>query len=170
MISRLLRLSALAVPFALLAACATAPQTDPAVAATLSSHNVPASTTEKMNAGRVLGYDDILGLVQKDVPSSVIVGYLNSTRKVYNFSYAQLQSLKSAGATSQLLNYLTETQGFYGHNSPAQTARLKGEQKRAYFNTPLYQDQQPFAYNPPVIDDWYDSGYEESLYSPFSFN
>jgi hypothetical protein len=170
MIFRLLRLSLLAVPFALLAACATAPQTDPAVAATLSSHGVSSSTTAKMNAGQVLSYNDILGLVQKGVPSNVIVGYLNSTRKVYNFTYGELQSLKAAGATSQLLNYLTESQGFYGHNSPAQTARLKGEQKRAYFNSPGYQDQQPFAYNPPVIDDWYDSGYEESLYSPFSFN
>jgi hypothetical protein len=170
MIVRLLRAALPAIPFIFLAACATTPQVDPAVTATLSSKNVSSDTQAKMNAGRVLDYNDILGLVQKDVPSNVIVGYLNSTRKVYNFSYGQLQSLKAAGATSQLLNYLTETQGFYGHNSPAQTARLHGEQKRAYFNTPLYQDQQPFAYNPPVIDDWYDSAYEESLYSPFSFN
>ncbi|MFZ4682165.1 MAG: hypothetical protein ACOYMS_06665, partial [Terrimicrobiaceae bacterium] len=89
---------------------------------------------------------------------------------VYNFTYGQLQSLKAAGATPQLLNYLSETQGFYGVNTPKQKARLSGEQKRAYYNTPGYQDQQPFAYNQPEIDDWYDSGYEESLYSPFSFN
>jgi hypothetical protein len=170
MIVRVLRPVLFVLPAIFLAACATAPQTDPAVASTLSSHGVSSSTTERMNAGQVLGYNDILGLVQKGVPSNVIVGYLNSTRKVYNFSYGQLQSLKAAGATPQLLNYLTESQGFYGHNSPAQTARLQGEQKRAYYNSPNYQNQQPFAYNPPVIDDWYDSGYEESLYSPFSFN
>lgn len=170
MIARLLRPALIAAPLVFLASCATTPQVDPAVAATLSSRGVDSSVQARMNAGQVLGYNDILGLVQKDVPSSVIVGYLNSTRKVYNFTYGQLQSLKAAGATSQLLNYLTESQGFYGNNSPAQTAKLKGEQKRAYYNSPLYQDQQPFAYNPPVIDDWYDSGYEESLYSPFSFN
>lgn len=170
MIARLLRPALLAVPFVFLAACASTPQIDPAVSSTLTSKGVAPATTAKMNGGQVLNYNDILGLVQKDVPSSVIVGYLTSTRKVYTFSYGQLQSLKAAGATPQLLNYLTETQGFYGHNSPAQTERLKGEQKRAYFNTPGYQNQQPFAYDPPIIDGFYDSGYEESLYSPFSFN
>ena len=45
-----------------------------------------------------------------------------------------------------------------------------GEARRAYYNTPGYQDQQPFAYNEPIADGFYDSGYEESLYSPFSFN
>jgi hypothetical protein len=39
-----------------------------------------------------------------------------------------------------------------------------------YTNSPRYQDEQPFAYNEPAIDGFYDSGYEESLYSPFSFN
>ncbi len=170
MIARFIRPVLLAVPALLLAACATTPQIDPTVSSTLVSHGVADSTQQKMNAGRVLDYDDILGLVKKDVSSTVITGYLTSTRKVYDFNYSQLQSLKSAGATSQLLNYLTESQGFYGHTSPAQKQRLTGEQKRAYFNTPGYQDQQPFAYNPPVIDSWYDSGYEESLYSPFSFN
>jgi hypothetical protein len=170
MLSRFLRPALWVLPAVLLAACATTPQIDPAITSTLSTKGVSSSTSAKMAGGQVLGYDDILGLVQKDVPSSIIVGYLNSTRKVYNFSFAQLQSLKAAGATPQLLNYLTETQGFYGQNSPAQQKRLSGEQKRAYFNSPVYQDQQPFAYNPPVIDDWYDSGYEESLYSPFSFN
>lgn len=170
MTARFLRPALLAVALAALAACASPQRVDPAITATLTAKGVRSSTQQKMNAGQVLGYDDIQGLVQKDVPATTIVAYLNSTRKAYDFTYAQLQSLKRAGATPQLLNFLTETQGFYGHTSPAQTARLKGEQKRAYFNSRHYQDQQPFAYNPPVIDDWYDSGYEESVYSPFSFN
>ena len=170
MIARLLRFSALAVTGFCLAACATTQQVDPAVSAALSSRNVNQGTYTKVVNGRVLDYSDIQDMVQKGVPSNVIVGYLNSTRKAYNFTYAQLQGLKSAGATSQLLNYLTETQGFYGVNTPKQTAKLSGEQKRAYYNSPNYQNQQPFAYNQPEIDDWYDSGYEESLYSPFSFN
>jgi hypothetical protein len=88
--------------------------------------------------------------------------------KAYNFSYGQLESLKAAGATPQLLNYLTETHGFYGVATPRQTARLRGEQDRAYFNSPGYQTQGPFS--TPLIDEWADPGYEESLYSPFSFN
>jgi len=37
-------------------------------------------------------------------------------------------------------------------------------------NSPLYQDEQPFAYNAPAVDYWYNSAYEESLYSPFAFD
>lgn len=45
-----------------------------------------------------------------------------------------------------------------------------GDARRAYYNTRQYQQEQPFAYNEPWVDDFYDSSYEESLYSPFSFN
>lgn len=164
------RLSALALAVVCLSSCASTQQVDPAVATALSSRGVNEGTYLKVTQGRVLDYTDISNLVSKGVPSSTIVSYLQSTRKAYNLSYAQLQGLKSSGATPQLLNYLTETQGFYGVNTAQQTARLSGEQKRAYYNSKYYQDQQPFAYNQPFIDDWYDSGYEESLYSPFSFN
>ena len=37
-------------------------------------------------------------------------------------------------------------------------------------DSPQYQDEQPFAYNDPAGDGFYNSGYEESLYSPFAFN
>jgi len=153
-----------------LSACATSPQVDPAVTAAAASRGVSAATCSKMTNARPLGYGDIQNLVSKGVPSSVIVGYLNSTRKVYDLSYAQLSGLKSAGATPQLLNYLTETQGFYGNNSPKQKSRAAQMQRGEYYNSPNYQNAQPFAYNQPIIDDWYDSAYEESLYSPFSFN
>ncbi|MCX7868457.1 MAG: hypothetical protein N2322_00760 [Terrimicrobiaceae bacterium] len=45
-----------------------------------------------------------------------------------------------------------------------------GDARRAYYNTRQYQQEQPFAYSEPWVDDFYDSSYEESLYSPFSFN
>lgn len=154
----------------LMAGCASGPQVDPAITSAASSRGVNPGTVLKMTNARVLDYDDIQNLVSKGVPASTMVAYLNSTRKVYDFSYAQLAGLKSAGATPQLLNYLTETQGFYGNNSPRQKAKVAKMQKDQYFNSPYYQDRQPFAYNEPVIDDWYDSAYEESLYSPFSFN
>jgi hypothetical protein len=165
--ARLILLAAIAV---CVIGCASGPQGNPAVTAAASSRGVNSGTVLKMSNARVLDYDDILNLVSKGVPSGTIVAYLNSTRKVYDFSFEQLAGLKSAGATPQLLNYLTETQGFYGNNSPRQKARLAKTQKDQYYNSPYYQDKAPFAYNPPAIDDWYDSGYEESLYSPFSFN
>jgi len=151
-------------------ACSSGPQVSPEVTSAASSRGVNSGTVLKMSEARVLDYQDLSNLVSKGVPASTIIAYLNSTRKVYDLTYAQLSGLKSAGATPQLLNYLTETQGFYGNNSPKQKARLAKEQKDQYFNSPYYQDEQPFAYNEPMVDDWYDSGYEESLYSPFSFN
>ena len=151
-----------------LSACASTPQVDPAVAAALSSRGVEQGTYLRITRGSVLDYGDILNLLEKKVPTHIIVSYLQSTQKAYDFSYSQLQGFRAAGATPQLLNYLTETQGFYGVNTPKQTARLTGEQKRAYYNSPGYQSQGPF--NTPLVDEWADPGYEESLYSPFSFN
>jgi len=168
MTERLFRLSLMAVPFLWLSACASTPQVNPAVAAALSSRGVDQGTYAKVTQGSVLDYNDMLNLLEKNVPTNVIIGYLQSTRKAYNFSYSQLEGLKAAGATAQLLNYLTETQGFYGVTTPRQTARLEGEQKRAYFDSPGYQSQGPFS--TPLIDELADPAYEESLYSPFSFD
>ncbi|MBN8710948.1 MAG: hypothetical protein BGO12_00830 [Verrucomicrobia bacterium 61-8] len=168
---RLLHLSLFAAVSVMLGACASSgPSVNPAITSAVSSRGVNSGTYLKMSHGQVLDYDDILNLVQKDVPSNIIVGYLASTRKVYDFNTAQLQGLKSAGASPQVINFLSESQGFYGKTTPAQVARTKGEQADRYYRTPYYQDEQPFAYNAPIVDDWYDSGYEESLYSPFSFN
>src|SRR4029077_8987707 len=160
MTERLFRLSFMAIPVLWLSACASTPQVDPAVAAALSSRGVDQGTYAKVTQGSVLDYNDILNLLEKKVPTNIIIGYLQSTQKAYNFSYGQLESLKAAGATPQLLNYLTETQGFYGVATPRQTARLTGEQDRAYFNSPGFQTQGPF--NTPLIDEWADPGYEES--------
>lgn len=165
---RILSRSAATLAVLTLMGCASGPAVDPQITAALASRNVNSATYDKVNAGRPLDYNDILALVQKKVPTQIIVGYLQSTEKVYNLTYSQLRGLRSAGASPQLLNYLSETQGFYGYNPPAADARTKKHQKDAYYNSPLYQDETPFNYNEPVIDDWYDSAYEESLYSPFS--
>ena len=120
----------------LLLGCASGPQGNPAVTAAASSRGVAPGTVQKMSAARALDYQDISNLVSKGVPTNTIVAYLNSTRKVYDLPYAQLAALKSAGASAQLLNYLTETQGFYGNNSPKQKARMAKMQKDQYYNTP----------------------------------
>lgn len=150
-----------------LTGCATGPAVDPQVTAAVSAHHVPQATYDKVNRGQRLDYNDIEILVRKRVPSYVIVGYLRSTEAVYNFTYAQLRHLRAIGGTPQLLNYLSETQGFYGRVAAAKKWSIPKYIKE---NSMLYQDQQPFFYNEPIVDDWYDSAYEESCYSPFSFN
>jgi hypothetical protein len=155
---------------AVLAGCASGPQVDPQVTAAVAARNVPSATYDKIYNARPLNYNDIENLVVKKVPSQIIVSYLQSTEKTYDFTYTQLAGLKSAGASSQLLNYLSESQGFYGYYTSASAAHAKKRQKDEYYRDSQYQNEQPFAYNEPVVDDWYDSGYEESLYSPFSMN
>jgi hypothetical protein len=148
--------------------CASGPNVDPQITAAVAAAHVNAETANKINAARPLDYQDIRNLAAGHVPSHIVVGYLRSTQRVYNFSYAQLADLKAAGAKPHLLNYLTETQGFYGNNN---TARKGGKVPNdVKYNTKLNQDQQPFYYNAPMIDDWYDSAYTESCYSPFSFD
>ena len=148
--------------------CATGPTVDPQVTAAVSAHHVPQATYDKMVRGGHLNYNDIVTLVKQRVPSQIIVGYLRSTEVVYNFSYDQLRHLRAMGATPEVLNYLSETQGFYGNNTTPSTG-LKVP-KYVKDNSMLNQDKQPFFYNEPIVDDWYDSSYEESCYSPFSFN
>jgi hypothetical protein len=158
---------ALLIPL-LVVGCASGPNVDPQITAAVASAHVNPGTANKINNAQALDYQDIKNLASGHVPSHIIVGYLRSTQRVYNFSYAQLAALKSAGAKPHLLNYLTETQGFYGNNQPAkQGAKVPNAVK---YNTKLNQDQQPFYYNAPMIDDWYDSAYTESCYSPFSFD
>lgn len=151
-------------------ACSSTPQVNPQLAAAITAKNVNPGTLAKINEGAALDYADITNLVTAGVPTQTILNYLQSTQKAYDFSYSQLQALKSAGGTDQLVNYLSETEGFYGKHTPTQVASAPREQPGENTNSPLYQDEQPFAYNQPIIDDWYDSGYEESLYSPFSMN
>src|SRR5215470_9053888 len=99
MIERLFRMCLLITPAVWLAACASTPQVDPALTAAVSSHGVDQSTYTKISQGWALDYDDVLDLVKRDVPTHIIISYLQSTQRAYNLSNAQLQGLKSAGAT-----------------------------------------------------------------------
>ena len=157
-------------PLALwLSACSSTSQVNPAVLSAATSRGVAASTTSKMSAGEKLDFSDIRNLVASNVPDDKIIAYLNSTRQVCNFSANEMSALKSAGANAQLLAFLSNTSGFYGR-SPAPHNGSAVRSPGQYTNSRLYQDEQPFAYNEPAIDGFYNSGYEESLYSPFSFN
>ena len=136
MTERLFRLSLMAIPVLWLSACASTPQVNPAVATALSSRGVDQGTYTKVTQGSVLDYNDILNLLEKKVPTNIIISYLQSTRKAYDFSYSQLEGLKAAGATPQLLNYLTETQGFYGVNTPKQSCPSDRGAKARLFQQP----------------------------------
>jgi len=152
----------------LLSGCASGPRVDPQITSAVTAAHVDQTTADKIAAARPLDYSDIMNLVKARVPSHISVGYLRSTQHPYNFSTAQLSALKAAGAKAHLLTYLTETEGFYG--PPPKTPTGKKVPKWIKNNSKMEQDQQPYFYNAPLIDDWYDSSYTESCYSPFSFD
>lgn len=154
----------------LLAACSSGPQVSSAVLSAATSRGVAQSTEEKMSNARPLDLDDLENLVSKGVPSQTIIAYLTSIRQTFRYSPEELADLQSDGADLQLLAYLRETGGFYNPHSPTRSPGHPQEPAGQYTNSRGYQNEQPFAYNEPAIDGFYDSAYEESLYSPFSFN
>ena len=161
---------ALGASVLLLAACSSGPQVNSAVLSAATSRGVAQSTEEKMSNARPLNLGDLENLVSKGVPSPTIIAYLTSIRQTFRYSAEQLADLQSHGADQQLLAFLRETGGFYNSSSPARTAGHSQEPAGQYTNSRGYQNEQPFAYNEPAVDGFYDSAYEESLYSPFSFN
>lgn len=154
----------------LLSACSTGSQVNSSVLSAATSRGVAQSTSDKMSAARPLDFSDLENLVSRGVPSSTIIAYLNSVRETPNLSASQLDTLEQTGADSQLTAFLRESGSFALRSSPSSPSQASREPAGQYTNSRAYQDEQPFAYNEPAIDGFYDSGYEESLYSPFSFN
>lgn len=153
-----------------LSSCVNTPMVDPQVTSVVRDHQVAPQTSSKVDHGQHLDYNDITNLVKGRVPTYIIVGYLRSTEATYHFTYRQLRHLRAMGATRELVNYLSETEGFYGSHKILSSGSAFKTPKYIRDNSILNQDQQPFFYNEPIVDDWYDSSYEESCYSPFSFN
>jgi hypothetical protein len=154
----------------MLVACSSGPQVNSAVLSAATSRGVAQTTESKMSKARMLDLDDIENLVSKGVPSQTIIAYLTSIRQCFRLSSEQLTELQSDGADQQLLAYLRESTGFYHTSAAPRAAKHPQEPAGQYANSSSYQDDQPFAYNEPAVDGFYDSAYEESLYSPFSFN
>ncbi|MFM8364581.1 MAG: hypothetical protein ACKOAS_05445 [Verrucomicrobiota bacterium] len=155
----------------LFSSCSSGPQVNSAVLSAATSRDVAQSTSEKMSAARPLDLNDLENLVSKGVPSTTIIAYLNSVRETStDFSPAQLEALRQAGADDQLIGFLRESGNFALRSTASSPSPASRGPAGQYTNSRAYQDEQPFAYNEPAIDGFYDSGYEESLYSPFSFN
>ena len=155
----------------LLGACSGGPGVNQSVISAATSHGVPSTTTSKMESAGKLNFTDLQNLVSRGVSSATVMAYLNSVEEVIHLAPDQLATLKSEGADSQLLAYLEGSQNYYGRSTgPAGRPASTNAPAGSATNSRLYQDEQPFAYNEPAIDGFYDSGYEESLYSPFSFN
>jgi hypothetical protein len=152
-----------------LAGCATTSQVDPKILGEFSNRGVSAVTVNKVRDGFPLTVAEVAECAQKGVPGPGLVSYLQSTRKAYNLSNADLAKLRAAGTPAPVIAYMRRSYDFYGKGPNAV------DQSHPYFSAENYNRyggnvNAPFAYAPPEADTFFDSGYEESLYSPFSFN
>ena len=149
-------LFSIAIPF-VMSSCATSQQAlAPAgVAAQMAQHGVPASTQKRVQAGRVLDFDDIMSLSKAGVSDQAIVAYLKSTKAPYKFTTAQLEQLTNVGAGSTLVNYLGQSIGYYEASKRNQLGGSKWD-SHPYFNDPFFWGAAPFDYGFP--GEWSDPG------------
>lgn len=126
----------------------------------LSQYNIPASTMNRIENGRVLSFDDVLNLVQSDVPGSSIKAYLQSTRAPYAFSQKQINALVNAGADSTLVNFVSRSQGDFlidAQNAASQDRLLKNAKiDKSFWDNPYFSDfgywgDAPFDFGYPLI-------------------
>lgn len=138
---------------ACMTSCANSSKKPAATLVALSSQGVNASTLKKIQNGRVLGFEDILNLVQRHISEKAIVAYLQSTHAPYRFTTSQLDQLSQAGAGSHLVNYLGKSIGYYEATKRNQLGGSKWD-NHPYFNDPAYWGPAPFDYGFP--GEWYE--------------
>lgn len=146
-----------------LSACASPQQSGrPAVLEKLRAMGIDQGTYAKIASNRVLGYEDIYGLVRKGVPGPVIVTYLQSTHAPYRFTDAQLERLTDVGASAELVNYLGKSAGYFEATERSQTGGAGKWKDHPFFADPLYMGPPPFGYEWP--GEWYDAGWVGTVF------
>lgn len=159
-----LRFLSLVTSAALFAACASNPPQSktPLVLPKLQAMGISSATYSKIANHRVLTYDDIYGLLKKNVPSPVILTYIQSTKAPYTLTDAQLNQLNDAGASADLLNYLGKSVGFFEATQRSQTGGENSWKNHPYFYQPGYLGPPPFMYGYP--GEWFDPGWVGGMF------
>jgi hypothetical protein len=148
-----------------LAACATIDrsQVDPKILDAFASRGVSPEVQFKVRNGMPLTVGQVAESASKGVPGPGLVHYMQSTRKAYNLSNADIAKLRAAGTPPEVITYTRRSSQFYTQGPQAVP------QDHPYFGDERNQLEAPFAYAPPQVDTFFNSAYEDNLYSPFSF-
>lgn len=101
----------LIIPALLLAGCATVNRRDRAI---LREHGVSQDVYDKMTYGDPLSLEDVIELSHRDVPDGLIIHYMNETDAAYRLRKADVQHLRSAGVSEQVIAYMLSTAPPYG--------------------------------------------------------
>jgi len=161
--------TALLLALLALSGCATTSSVDPKIVDEFARRGVSGETQLRVREGLPLTVAQVAESARAGVPGPGLVSYMQSTRKAYNLSNADIANLRAAGAPAEVITYMQRSYHFYtkGPNAvPQDHPYFSGENYNRYGGA----IKAPFAYAPPQIDTFFDSGYEESLYSPFSFD
>jgi len=148
--------------FAGCATTQTTPQVDAKILDSFTSHGVSEATILKVRTGRPLSVAQVAEAAQKGVPGPGLVSYMESTRKAYNLSNADIATLRKAGTPTPVINYMQRSYGYFTKGPKAVN------QNHPYFTDDRNVLEAPFAYAPPQADTFFNSAYEDNLYSPFS--
>ncbi len=145
--------------------CATTQQSqvDPAILNAFSSRDVSPETVLKVREGRPLNVAEVAESAKKGVPGPGLVSYMESTRKAYNLGAADIATLRRAGTPEPVISYMRRSRGYFTKGPKA------ADQKHPYFSDDRNNLEAPFAYVPPQVDTFFNSAYEDNLYSPFSY-
>jgi hypothetical protein len=79
----------------------------------LQQHGVAGPLYEKMRHGEPLELADIIELSHDGLPSHFIIHYLRDTYFVYRLKPEDLQALRKAGVSPEVIDYLSATPGMY---------------------------------------------------------
>lgn len=104
------RLLLLLIPI-LLAGCETVNHQDRAV---LRAHGVPQDVFDKMLYGDPLSLADVIELSQRAVPPGLIIHYMDETDTAYRLRKPDVEHLRAAGVSQQVISYMLSTSAPYG--------------------------------------------------------
>jgi len=136
--------------FVFLAGCAAIDRNERNV---LTQHNVSPVVYDRMLHGEPLALSDIIELSQRQVPSSLVIRYLRSTRAVYDLDKQALARLNQAKVDRDVIEYLLQTPAlfaprayYYGRPWYAADAYYPND---AYY--PYYYPYYPQFYGRPSV-------------------
>jgi len=109
---KLLRLLILLVPLFFIA-CGLSPQ-QKADYAKVQESGVSSAVYDKMMHGDALSLYDIKALARAHVSDGVILRYLRDQGTVYNLNSDDVASLRKAGVSQSVIDYMLHTPGAYG--------------------------------------------------------
>lgn len=143
------KLAALVGLAAILAGCATGRNRQQFLQE-FTSRGVEPSIYEKIKDNQVLELFEIEHLAAKGVPDSAIISHLKRSRAVYRLTTADVDKLRTAGVSDNVINYMMSTptryrgEGYYGYGYHYPAPWYYGPS----WYYPYYPPYYPYHYGP----------------------